>query len=172
MPTPPNAPELIGGPYRPPRCKIGKPVYDLLHGDLVVVAISDAPIPWPMIRTHPNSRGTVPAMTADLKRAVERESVEAIAHHWQTSRWTVRRWRHALGVDRFNEGTRRLWSQLAETRLGDHRGTRPGSPAPVKLTAEQRAELTRRARAGESCAALAREMGVTRQYVSQLRREG
>lgn len=75
-------------------------------------------------------------------------------HHWQTSRWTVRRWRHALGVDRFNEGTR------------------PGSPPPVKLTVDQRAELARRAKAGESCAALAREAGVSRQYVSQLRRDG
>ena len=48
-------------------------------------------------------------MTRELARAVQVESVEAIVYHWGVSRYKVRRWRHALGVDRFNDGTLDLW---------------------------------------------------------------
>ena len=34
-------------------------------------------------------------------------------YHWGVSRYKVRRWRHALGVDRFNPGTSELWKVLA-----------------------------------------------------------
>jgi len=157
-----TVPALIGAPYRSPRCRVGKPIHDLLHGDTPVVAISDAPVPWPLVRSAPTAPAPLPAMTAELRRAVETESVEAIVYHWGVSRWTVRRWRHALKVPRFNPGTQRLWRELASVRLG--KGARP-----LKLDDGRRAELARRARAGESLAALAREYGVSRQYAGQLR---
>jgi hypothetical protein len=56
-------------------------------------------------------------VTAELARAIRTESVEAMAHWWGVSRWTVRRWRHALGVDRFNEGTKARWKELAPSKL-------------------------------------------------------
>jgi hypothetical protein len=117
MPPSKPAPALIAGPYKPPRCRVGKPIYDLLHGDLAVVGISDAPVPWPLVKTDPRASRAVPAMTPELKRAIETESVEAVVHHFGTSRWTIRRWRHALKVPRFNPGTTALWRELAADRL-------------------------------------------------------
>jgi hypothetical protein len=45
-------PSLIGGPYKAPRYKIGEPLHDRLRGDVIVLAISKAPIPWPMSRAR------------------------------------------------------------------------------------------------------------------------
>ena len=166
-----DVPLLIGAPYRPPRCRPGKPIADLLLGDRPVIAISDAPIAWPLVRSAPSTPAALPAMTDELKRAVETESVQAISYHWSVSTWTVRRWRRKLKVPRFNPGTSRLWRDLTAVRLGDHRGDGAG-PKPRKLDDARRTELARRARAGESLAALAREYGVTRQYAGQLRAAG
>lgn len=107
---------LIGGPYKAPRCKVGRELYDILRGDLVVVAISDAPIPWPLGRVHPVCR-PLPILTAELVRAIRTESEQAIVYHWRVSRWAVCRWRRALGVPRFNPGTSQLWSEMAEAKL-------------------------------------------------------
>jgi transposase-like protein len=63
-----------------------------------VIAISDAPISWPMTR---NSRGCAVlslVLCGDLVRAMQRESGVAIAHHWGVSKETVWVWRKALGV--------------------------------------------------------------------------
>ena len=47
----PNPTDLIGGPYLPPRVRVGDRVTCLYrHGDVVVTCISDARIPWPRCR--------------------------------------------------------------------------------------------------------------------------
>jgi hypothetical protein len=113
MPT--NYP-LIAGPYQPPRCRVGRELYDIIRGDLMVTSISDAPIAWPCGKTHQVAR-PLPVMTAELVRAVRTESVEAIVYHWGVSRWTVRRWRHALGVPRFNPGTMKIWREAVRGKF-------------------------------------------------------
>ena len=116
--------ELIGGPYRTPRCRVGGVLFCRQRGDVRVAGISDAPIPWPYSsgqRWRP-----LPVLCAGLLRAVERESVEAVAHHWGVSRWTVRRWRHLLGVARFNDGTRAAWARIAPAKLAHARACRGG----------------------------------------------
>jgi len=111
----PTPPALIGGPYRPPSRRdhrIGAVVGDIIAGERTITGISDAPTPWPIGMAAPHGRPS-PLVTAELARAVATESVEAVAYWWGVSRWTVRRWRHALGVTRFNPGTIELWRSAA-----------------------------------------------------------
>lgn len=136
------APTLIGGPYRPPAgraYRVGRTVGDRLRGEVTVYGLSDAPIQWPVARTLPHSR-PMPVMTRDLTRAVKTESVEALAYHWGVSRYTVRHWRHALGVDRFNSGTLAVWRELAPKlhtakARSNHRAAMRDSAARRRATA-------------------------------------
>jgi hypothetical protein len=104
---------LLGAPYRPPRPFRGRVFYDILRGDVVADGVTESPIAWPVARTSRHARRAIPVMSDELVRAVRTESVEGIVHHWGVSRWTVRRWRHALGVPRYNPGTMALWRSLA-----------------------------------------------------------
>lgn len=115
MPEDPSI-ELIGGPYHAPHTVHNR---DKTKGSVVTVGNSDAPIKWPL-RMSTGGR-TVPVLCGDLVKAVRTESVSAIAHHWGVSRWTVMRWRRLLGVPQFTDGTRYLWSHLAEVRFGEFR---------------------------------------------------
>jgi hypothetical protein len=74
-------------------------------GEVVIRAISDAPIPWPLCRS---GYGLVPVVYKGLLRAVRREAAQAVVHWWGTSIHCVWKWRKALGVERFNDGTMRL----------------------------------------------------------------
>jgi hypothetical protein len=47
-----------------------------------------------------------------LADAVRRESAEAVAYWWGVTAQTVTAWRKALGVGQYNEGTRRLKSEV------------------------------------------------------------
>src|ERR1041385_1405770 len=47
-------------------------------------------------------------LCGDLTWAVKRESVEAVSYQWDVCRAVVQKWRKALGVEEFNEGTRQL----------------------------------------------------------------
>jgi hypothetical protein len=110
MRKPAAPPTLLGAPYQAPR-PIRRGIYfDLLRGDLRGEGPSDAPIAWPRGRTSFRAK-PLPIVSDELARAIRTESVEAIVYHWGVSRYTVRRWRHALGVPRFNEGTLALWRQ-------------------------------------------------------------
>jgi hypothetical protein len=113
----PDSP-LLAGPYKPPRFRVGKPLYDILRGDLIVSGISDSAAAWPVGTTHPGCR-PLPIMTAELVRAIRAESESAVMAHWGVSRWTACRWRRGLGVPRFNPGTIKLWSQMAAVKLPD-----------------------------------------------------
>jgi len=116
-----DPPRLIGGPYRPPRGRshrVGAVAACRVRGEVTVHGISDAPIPWPTARTNPHAH-PLPICTPELERAIRTESVRAVVHWWGMSRWAVRRWRHALGVERFNPGTMALWRELAPSKLTD-----------------------------------------------------
>ncbi|HLI56419.1 MAG TPA: hypothetical protein VKY26_05225 [Actinomycetota bacterium] len=115
MSSPPNpAVPLVAGPYAPPRrrYRTGQAAECAVRGEVVVTGISDAPIPWPLGR-YATAVKSSPVVCDGLVDAIRTEAVEAIAHHWGVSRWTVRRWRRALGVGRFTAGTEALWRERA-----------------------------------------------------------
>jgi hypothetical protein len=101
--------DLIGGPYPPPRLRPGDRAICLKRGQVVVAGITDAAIQWPYSEGVGGKR--MPVLCGSLVDAVRTESVEAVAHHWGVSRWTVTRWRRLLNVQMFNEGTRKLWAK-------------------------------------------------------------
>lgn len=99
------APELIGGPYRPPACQIGDLIDDEIAGRVEIMGWTDAPLSWPRIRRKGPAG---PVFTAELARAVRTETAQAVAYWWGVHRDQVRKWRHALGVDRVTPGTRQV----------------------------------------------------------------
>jgi hypothetical protein len=117
---------LLGGPYRAPRCKPGRPLDCRIRGELLVSGLTDAPVPWPY---HAGPAGWPQLLVCgDLVKAIEGESALAVAHHWGVSRATVTRWRAALGVGRATAGTRALERRLWARRLGPE-GSRKGGRA-------------------------------------------
>ena len=96
---------LLFGPYRTPRCRVGRRVRCLARGAVTVHALTDAPIPWPV-----GKRGRARALIVcgRLVEAVEREAEQAVAHWWGVTPQTVWKWRKALEVGPYTEGTRRL----------------------------------------------------------------
>ncbi|HEX5106402.1 MAG TPA: hypothetical protein VFV87_21430 [Pirellulaceae bacterium] len=90
------------GPYRMPRCKIGGKLDCEYAGTLRVVAISDAPVQWPLgvVWGH-----RIPVVTGDLVRAVKQEANCDVAVAWGVGASLVSRWRKALRVKR-TKGTR------------------------------------------------------------------
>jgi hypothetical protein len=95
------------GPYRTPRFRYGKFVKDVRKGQVKIVELSDAPIPWP-IGLKFASRS--PVLYGALIKAVRRESNQAVAKAWGVSGQTVTAWRKALGVPVTTDGTSALRS--------------------------------------------------------------
>ena len=96
---------LLFGPYRTPRFRYGRPAFCEVRGEVVLVGLSDAPIPWPV-----GKRGRHKALVVygGLAEAVRRESAQAVARWWGITPQTVWKWRKALGVGAVTEGTRWL----------------------------------------------------------------
>src|SRR6266700_2528761 len=105
--------KLLFGPYRMPRCKIGRWLTCRRRGKVRVVGISDALITWPMTRPERGGGHLSLILCGDLVRAVQSESEVAVAHHWRVSKLTVWAWRKALGVGPHTAGTTRLRSAWA-----------------------------------------------------------
>ena len=103
--------KLLHGPYRPPRCRLGKKLFCEIRGWVVVKRISDGRIQWP--QTLVNNRPTF-IICGDLVKAVRRESNLAVGHWWGVTAQTVTLWRKALGVPQYNEGTVRLCRDYGE----------------------------------------------------------
>src|SRR5262249_21968560 len=79
------------------------------RGDVRIVGLSDAPIPWPIGQRLPRGPGQRSlVLYADLAEAVRRESVQAVAYFWGITGQTVTLWRRGLDVARHNEGTTAL----------------------------------------------------------------
>ncbi len=92
--------KLRFGTYETPRFEYGDIVSDEIHGDVRIVGLTDAQIPW-CIGQPLNSRSLRVIILFDvLVDAVKQESNQAIAHWWGVSGQTVTKWRKALGVDR------------------------------------------------------------------------
>jgi hypothetical protein len=101
--------KLYLGPYTTPRFKYGQVVWCESRGWMKIVGLSDAKIPWPIGRlvTSPTGRDSL-IIFRGLKRAIERESIQAVAHWWGIHTHTVSRWRSVLEVTRETPGTLRL----------------------------------------------------------------
>src|SRR5262245_58680331 len=105
-----NPTTLLHGPYRPPRTQLGDKLFCEVRGWVVVRRISDGPIPWPMGKT---TRKPAMILCGDLVKALRNESATAIMHEWNVRHHTVWKWRKALGIDQYTEGTRRAKRQSA-----------------------------------------------------------
>jgi len=156
------------GPYATPRFRIGQRVEDLRRGTVRIVGLSDGPIPWP-IGFGPGGRSLV--LYRGLARAVKRETEAAIMHWFGVGPSTVRKWRRALNVPRWNEGDLQLKAANGKVNLAALEGmhakardtgrrakiaaARRGKPRPPevieamrqanlgrKLPAEQRAKMS------------------------------
>ena len=111
MATPKSA-RLHFGPYAAPRFRYGRKVDCEVRGEVTIVGLSDARIPWPLGRVHGSySRGLI--IYGTLGRAVRRESNLAVCYWWGVTPQTVTRWRKALGVEPSNEGTLTRRRELA-----------------------------------------------------------
>lgn len=108
------APVLFFGPYLPPRHRrIGDWITDELHGEVQVNGWTDAPLSWPT-RKRPGGGPRSIAVTADLVRAIQSESVVAVAHWFGISTKRVTELRRALHVARNTAGTLRQHAAVAE----------------------------------------------------------
>jgi hypothetical protein len=65
------------GKYRTPRYRVGQKVRCQVRGPVVIVALSDAPIPWPLCKRR---KWLVPVVYWGLARAIRLESAQAIVH--------------------------------------------------------------------------------------------
>src|SRR5688572_1063539 len=82
--------------YRAPRFRLGDTVTCAVRGELRIVGMTDARIPWPLGRKVHGSNSLV--VYGALARAVKRESVYAICNWFGVNYQTVAKWRKALGV--------------------------------------------------------------------------
>jgi len=115
---------LLHGPYSAPSLRRGDQANCLYRECTVVITgWSDARIPWPRCRVlggHGGGSGLL--VNEELARAVRCESVLVIRYWWGASEMAVWRWRQALGVKPFNEGSARLRQQLNRELSDDLRG--------------------------------------------------
>src|SRR5260370_31249445 len=107
--------KMLFGPYRSPRCRIGRRLRCVGRSDLVVRGISDAPIPWPQAKRIGGKM--VLSVCGDLVEAIRKESEVAVAGWWGSTGERVRVWRKVLGVPQVTEGTARLYRDYTPLRL-------------------------------------------------------
>ena len=122
------------GTYRTPRFRYGRTVRCEVRGEVEIVGLHEAPIPWPVGK---KGRAKSLVVFKDLARAVRRESEVAVAHHWGVGRLTVWAWRRALGVGATTEGTSKLRSDYARE---------PAVVAGLKKAQAKSGDLARRAK--------------------------
>jgi hypothetical protein len=98
------------GSYQTPKFRYGARVQCAVRGEVVVVGLSDAPIPWPIGKPY-KGRGLSLVVYKGLAAAVRRESASAVCDHWGITAQTVSKWRKELGVGQMTEGTALLKSE-------------------------------------------------------------
>jgi hypothetical protein len=76
------------GTYRTPRFRYGRTVRCEVRGEVEVVGLHEAPIPWPVGK---KGRAKSLVVFKDLAMAVRREAEIAVAHHWGVDKQTVRK---------------------------------------------------------------------------------
>jgi hypothetical protein len=99
------------GKYRTPRFRYGDVVTCAILGDVRIVGLTNARIPWPKARSEKRARAIV--LYGALAEAVKRESAQAIRYWFGVGENTVGKWRKALEVKRMTEGSSALMSRWA-----------------------------------------------------------
>lgn len=107
--------KLLFGPYVAPPFDYGDTVSCKLSGQVEIVGLTDALIPWPIGR---RDRWKSIVLYGSLADAVRRESNQAVAHWWGVSLPTVSKWRRTLGVEPITEGTHWILREKAFTPSG------------------------------------------------------
>jgi hypothetical protein len=115
-----TSPRLLGK-YKAPTFRHSAVVNCARRGDVHIVGLSDAPIPWPLGQLPKGGRRPALILYGDLAKAVRRESADAVMHFWGVKANTVWLWRKALGVPQYNPGTTALKSELMSPWLDEIR---------------------------------------------------
>lgn len=96
------------GTYKPLRVKIGTVLScEFRDCDVVVTGYSDGKITWP-IGSAKGIRAKTLVICGDLAEAIRKESNQAVCYWWGVTPQTVTKWRKALDVGTYTEGTNRL----------------------------------------------------------------
>jgi hypothetical protein len=97
--------KLNFGPYRTPTFRYGSNAQDEVRGDVTIVGLTDARIPWPIGKT---TRAKSLVVYKGLTKAIRRESAQAVAYWWGVDPQTVSKWRRIVAAPRMTEGELRL----------------------------------------------------------------
>lgn len=157
------------GAYQTPRFKYGAVATCAIRGPVKIVGLSNGRIPWPKCRSGKRSRAII--LYGALADAVRRESAEAVQYWFGVGQFTVWKWRVALGVERANEGTRKLFSRNTPHTLHSAKARREfakaiklpkrGAKIAAALTGRKRppevVEKIRRANTGKKRSAASRQ---------------
>jgi hypothetical protein len=100
--------------YRTPPFRYGQRAECQARGEVVIVGLTDAPIPWPFGK---RVRAKSLVIYRDLARAVRRESNQTVCRLFGVTPQTVSKWRKALGVPANNPGTRRRRFEVGKQNL-------------------------------------------------------
>jgi hypothetical protein len=132
--TDPDKVKLLHGPYQIPRLRRGDRTHCLYRDKLVIVtSLSAGRIPWPLCKPiGPGQPGLL--VEEELARAIRCESVLAVRYWWGACPRVVWRWRKALGVGRFTEGSLRLCRMAGEAAAEVLRG----GPLPPEAVERRR----------------------------------
>jgi hypothetical protein len=126
--------------YKTPKFRYGAIVFDEVRGDVEIVGLSDAPIPWPIGKKR-NAKSLV--VFKDLVRAIRSESNATVCEWWGITPQTVTKWRNALGVERINAGTsRRLRQNMTPAKTAKmHARRQPTYRNPERIEKIRQAKL-------------------------------
>ena len=69
--------KLLFGPYRTPKCKVGRRLRCVMRGKVTVAGLSDAPIQWPYVPQPGGNGYRSLILCGDLIRAVRRDDAGA-----------------------------------------------------------------------------------------------
>jgi hypothetical protein len=136
MPAPLDPYQLLHGPYTPPHLRRGDKATCLYRdGDVIITGWSDARIPWPRCRRENTRGGSGLLVDEELARAIRSESSLALQYWFGVNYAVAWRWRKALGVERFNEGSAKLHAVLNAHKAANLRG----KPLPLQQVERIRA---------------------------------
>jgi hypothetical protein len=133
----PDSIALRFGPYSMPEgVRLGDQIECLFRRrEVLVKAISDAPIQWPLCR---RGRKRFVILCGDLVRAVRMEATIAVAHHWGVGPDTVSLWRRALKVDRLTPGTALIYREQFHLHISPEDGDKGRAMAQSAASRQKR----------------------------------
>lgn len=110
-------PPALLGTYSTPKFKYGDAVMCEVRGEVIITGLTDATIPWP-VGKKPGGRARTFVVYEGLAEAIRREAATAICAAWGVTPQTVTKWRKAMGVGQYTEGTAILKSVSASESEG------------------------------------------------------